>query len=365
MTCAFVRSLAAFLAVSAPATAVHADAVKLVGRPVFRNVLISDYRDGRIIFRGVSGEYLRKPLGEVEWLECSVCPPLTVAEHAAADGHWDSAATAYQEVARYGCAPWADRLARVRLLAACDLAGRFDAAVLVFSELLRDYPLETPALPRRPGPPGSETNRRAITALNTALSESGPRPTDAALHRLLLELLLYEEADEVPFVPEGSDAAAVRPTSQPTRRTPLLGLPVAAPPRPVVRVRLSGDSWLIDAAVRALDAGDFERSQRLIERTLPFVAPAERGPWRLVLARARIAAGEFVEAANDLLPLTETAAADLAAAAVYHLAVAHEGLGRPDVARRLYRELLASPDTPRQVRTDAAQALDRLGDQGP
>jgi tetratricopeptide (TPR) repeat protein len=360
MTCALVRSLALFLAVSAPAAAAPADAVKLVGRPVFRNVLLSDYRDGRIIFRGVSGEYLRKPLGEVEWLECAACPPLTEAEHAAAEGQWAAAATAYQEVLRSGCAPWADRLARVRLLVASDRAGRFDEAVLVLSELLRDYPLETPASPRRPGPPGSETNSRAITALNAALSESGLRPTDAALHRLLLELLLYEEADEVPFVPEGSDAAAAaQPTRQPVDRTPLLGLPVASPPKPAVRVRLPGDSWLIDAAARALDAGEAERCRRLIERALPFVAPDERGPWRLVLARARIAAGAFAEAANDLLPLTETAAA------VYHLAVAHEGLGRPDVAQRLYRELLASSDTPPRVRVDAARALDRLGDQNP
>ena len=69
---------------------VPGDTVKLNDRPAFRNVSISDFRDNLLVFRGVSGEYLKKPLAEVEWLAIDGRPHLTAAERAAATGNWPS-----------------------------------------------------------------------------------------------------------------------------------------------------------------------------------------------------------------------------------------------------------------------------------
>jgi TolA-binding protein len=101
----------------------------------------------------------------------------------------------------------------------------------------------------------------------------------------------------------------------------------------------------------------------LLQRALPYVEPADQGPWRLLLARTRLVAGQPAAAAADLLQLAETAPDPaLAATALYYVGVAHERLARADVARRIYRELLQRDDLPAPVRADATQALQRLGD---
>ncbi|MCK4340771.1 MAG: hypothetical protein KAY37_03500 [Phycisphaerae bacterium] len=53
---------AAIMVLLGPGGALRADTVKLTNRPAFRNVSIRDFRPDVLIFRGVSGEYLRKPL---------------------------------------------------------------------------------------------------------------------------------------------------------------------------------------------------------------------------------------------------------------------------------------------------------------
>jgi tetratricopeptide (TPR) repeat protein len=356
---AFVRPAGAILLLLAAAPDVWADTVRLAGKPAFRNVRISDFRAGRVIFRGVSGQYLHKPLEQVVWLEIDELPQLGIAEHAGAAGHWDRAAAAYRLALARADRPWLRDLIRFRLLSTYDRAGRFDEAVGLYAELLEGKAAAVLA-PRRPGSPGSAVNARARRRLVESLATSDSTAARRHLRTLLLELLLYD-GEEVPL----ELGLAIAPATQPApARSPILGLPMGRKrhsTRPTVR--LSTDSLLLSAARSALDEGDAERAVELLERGWPYVKRSARGSWRLLLGQARIEAGRYAQAAADLLDLAETAAEpDLAATALYYVGLAHERMEQTDVAGGIYRELLERGDVPERVRADAAAALERLGD---
>lgn len=344
-------TLGMLLATGSPTAA---DTVKLHGKPAFHHVHVSDFRDGRVVFRGVSGQYLRKPLAQVEWVKLDACPPLGVAERAAARGRWTLAIAAYQQALDEAATSWVPDLVRFRLLSTYDRAGRFADAVAVYVELLEHQgAADDAAAPRHPGPPGSATNARALTRLRQALANTESAIARRHLEALLFELRLYE----------GLDARAAEtggPPDTATQRSPILSLPM--PARKTRPVRLSNDSFLLSAAESALDKGQTTRAVNLLEHALPHVDPAGAGPWRLLLGRARLGAGRPADAAADLLHLAETTRdSALAAAALYYVGIAHEQMGQADVAAQLYRQLLGREDTPADVRRDAADALKRLG----
>ena len=360
MICAKTPFRITLLLITAPALLASGDTVKLFETPAFENVHVVGVQRGRLVFRGVSREYLRKPLDQVEWIETDSCPPLGVAERATAAGDWDGAIAAYEQARAEARETWLRELIELRLLSAYDGGGRFDDAVALYAEVLTGEPdLVARRPPRHPDAPGSAANRRARAHLRAALAADPPGPVRESLRTLLLEVLIYEDAGDLPA---GLGARGPPATTKPARRSPLLGLPVA-PRRKVEPPRLSADSFLLAAAETALDAGEPERAFRLVERGMPFVPPAEADPWRLLLSRARIALGEPIAATDDLLRLSESATEPaVATAALYYLGVAHERMERPDVAQRLYRELLGRPDVPDAVRADAAAALKRLGE---
>ena len=117
-----------------------ADTVKLLNKPAFRNVTISDFRADRLVFRGVSQQYLQKPLDEVEWLAIEGRPELNSAEQAAATGQWAEAVAGYQRALASLSEPWLRELVRMRLLNACRPAGAFDLAVATYADLLGSRP---------------------------------------------------------------------------------------------------------------------------------------------------------------------------------------------------------------------------------
>jgi len=340
-----------------------ADTVKLRDRPAFRNVTIADFRENLLVFRGVSGEVLRKPLAEVEWLAITECTHLTAAERVAATGNWNAALGAYDRALAGPSRPWLRNLVLVRLLAACEPAGRFDRAIELYLELLHGQPkLAAGRRPARPGPVGSDTNGKARRVLESQLAQDHLSPAVAAAARsLLLEVLIYEEVSPLPA--QFAVPAVTEPASRPAIRIGIGILPpgpaAGAPDsRPSPVAVLGGDSLLIGAAERCLAAGEPERAARLIGRGLPYVPRSERWPWRLLLGRCRIAAAEYAEAAAGLLEVAETAPDRLVATtALYYAGVAHQRLGRKDVARRLYRELLNRDDTPASVKDRARVAL--------
>lgn len=342
-----------------------ADTVQLIGKPPFRNVSIMDFRGERLVFRGVSGQVLRKPLGQVEWFAIDGQPDLNAAEQAVAGGDWSAALPRYEQALVQAEQPWLRALIRLRLLAATGRTDRYDHAIAVYIGLLTDGPPSAP--PPMPAEPGSDANRRARDKIEAALRVRQPAPVTTALRTLLLELLLCDEADPLPpgLLPPTHHAPQPAGT-QPTRpRTlgilpPAATEPGAAPPAEPPP-QLGSDSVVLRAAQAAFDASDAPRAARLIERALPYVSRGADGPWQLLRGRCLAAQGQPAEAVSGLLSLAEHDPDPLVRArALYYAGMALERLERADAAREVYAELLRRPDVPDDVRGLAQAALAQL-----
>jgi tetratricopeptide (TPR) repeat protein len=344
------------------AAASDADTVVLAGKPPFRNVYIVSFRHGRLYFRGMSKEILKKPLAEVVRFELDRCPALTSAEALThADPH--AAMAAYEQALGETHEDWLHTLVRVRLLGLYDRAGRFDDAVALYIRLTREQP-EPANVPRPhyPAPPGSARNRRARDHLFDAIKATRTRPALAAVRTLALELLLFDEADPLP--PEFAPPAA-RPARPPTTQSdtppPLLFDEGAR--RAEAPLSLPPDSFVLSGVRQALAASDVARAARLLDRSLPYVAEREAPAWRLLQGRCLIELGQHARAADELLALTQPPHdRSLAAEALYYVGLAHERMERADIAAGIYRELLRQNGLPAETQRLAVQGLKRLGE---
>ncbi|MBI5865608.1 MAG: hypothetical protein HZB38_14090 [Planctomycetes bacterium] len=347
-------------------TAARGDSVTLREKTPFTAVTVTDFRAGVLHFRGVSGETLRKPIEQVERIDITDFPALQQAGELAADGRTDKAIELLAAAGKSAPLDWQRRLARFRCLSTMNQAGRIDDGLPLFLELVREEPGLSPTLlPRDFSPRGSERNREALALLRKTRLKGSPALV-SAVESLRLELTLLEEP---------RSAAREYPQRQPTTRAaaaedgeeaPLLfGSPRAAATSE--RVYLPRNSGVRTEAGRMLAAGDVAGASQLIEAALPYVASEDRDAWDLLAGRCRIERKEYARAAETLLALAEaTAARDRAlnAEALYHVAVAHEGLARPDVAAGIYRELLDREDLPASVRQRAEAAVKRLAGRG-
>jgi hypothetical protein len=144
------------------------------------------------------------------------------------------------------------------------------------------------------------------------------------------------------------------PTPAPARITPI---------EDRTPVHIPYDGILRHAVERALADGEAERAAALLDRAWPYLEESERARWRLLHGQVRIATGHAASAASDLIALAESEPPPaLAAEALYYVGLAHEQMGRPDVARRTYRTLSADPSAPAEFRSRATAALARLDD---
>jgi thioredoxin-like negative regulator of GroEL len=373
--------LCTFCALLPITRATLADTVVLEGKPPFRKVQVINFRHGRLHFRGLSKEILRKPLDEIARFKIDAFPMLSNAE-ALIRTDAEASISAYQQALEQADKPWLRDLIRARLIEACDRAGRFDQAVALFIELLREKPaLATNLAPRHPGDPGSPINTKARRQLSNARESMQARVMVEPLQTLSLELLLFDDVDPLPpeFAPPASQPTAdfsgeASPATQPSAEPPLLfgpveqhapaaavpddrGLIEAAPPR------LPPDSFVLSGARQAFERGNPRRAARLLERALPYLADHQSDNWRLLLGRCRIELGQLARAADELLALAEsTLDHSLAANALYYVGVAHERMDRADVAAAIYRELLQRGDLPAELRQPAQRSLNRLGE---
>ncbi|TWT46141.1 hypothetical protein RAS1_25890 [Phycisphaerae bacterium RAS1] len=330
------------IAAALAARAAAADTVKLSGRPPFVGVRIVAFREHRLIFRGVSGELLRKPHAEIEWIEADDLPRLGEAEHAAAEGRDPDAAAAYESVLRDAAAEWVGPWAKRRLAAVCDRCGRFDRAVELCLELGGD------CRPRRLAPAGSSENAAARTRLKNALTgRNGPLARE-----MLVDLELYEDRDPRILL-HG-------PATQAADSRPVYGLLSGSAAATAPVIQLAPTAILLESLRAELErGGDATRVLRVLERTLEFTNADAAGPWKLLLGRARIEAGRHAEAFEQLLALANAGGpADEASWALCYAALAAERMGRTDVAVGLYSEVLERDGSPVEARA-AAEAGNR------
>jgi tetratricopeptide (TPR) repeat protein len=365
----YVAALSALLGLSLPSPA---DTVWLTGRPAFRNVEVRDFRADRLIFRGVSGELLAKPLADVERIALDDVPALTEAERTRAARRADDAVVAYEQALPVLRQRWQSLLARARLADLLDHPTKFDRAVARFLELADAEP-ETARLhrPRHPGEPGSAVNRHAREAIQEALTHAQAGSITVHLRTLLLELCLHDDVEPLPYAIFGKGAVQEGPASRPA--APAQGpvgllsdageTPTATGPAETEAVvtRLGSKSLLLETLPARAGAGHAAWAARVVERAWPYVSEEARPAWRMVRGRVWIAAGRAAEAAADLLELAERDGDRARAArALYYVALAHEQMERPDVAERLYRQLLDRPDLPADVGADVRTGLARV-----
>jgi hypothetical protein len=334
-----------------------ADSVKLRGRQVFENVRIETIEAGRLVFRGVSGETLRKPLASVEWLECTQVPKLSEAEAALAENRPSEACAKLKELAAAREPEWLARWAAVRLIVSLDAAGRLDEALAVYlsSRRLGDYA----TLPSRCGFPGSPENRAALRRLDALRRIEGPDAGE--LRRLRLELHLIEDTPSLPRDLQ-SDSANEAAASAPDAQPPLL-FGASSPPSEV-QPQLTDKSMVLSVSARLLESGAAEKAVRMVQRGLPYAEPAARAAWRIELGRGLLAAGGYPAALKEFL---DVAHADcepgLAAEALWGAGQAHERGGRADLARDIFSQLSTRPGLAESLRSQVAEALSRLAAQ--
>ena len=341
---------------------VSADTVKLAGREPFYRVQLVDFRGDRLVFRGVSRQYLRKLISHVDWFAVEGRPALNNAERAFAAGDWPRAVTGYEEALTRSDSRWLRRLIETRLLAAADRAGQFDRAVDRFVHLASRGPVPPEYVPRNPGPVGSPVNRAALATLKRAKSIKAPAGGEGALRRLQLELSIYEG---YAGQPASEPVTETRPaTTAPAERLgilPPMGDPPTVSPTSAPRPTLTADSFLLTAARTAIDAGRQPWAVGLLQRTLPHVRPADQTPYRLLLGRCWIDLGRYAQAASELMAVVAASSdARLTTTALYYVGLAHERMGRADVARQVYREASETFGVSTEIETLAREGLQRL-----
>lgn len=355
---------ASFLVVAAvAAAAARGDVVELVGKPAFEGVEVVGFRGGKLAFRGVSGETLRKPLGQVARIGMTRLPDFTAAEQdrAAAD-----TLKRYEAAVANAREPWLRLLVRCRMLHARERSGDFLGAVREFIGLVREGALsDSAAAPRRPDAPGSAANARARQMLEAAAAQIESPELQAVLHRLVVELHLFDgippPAAFGPPESDGNPTATAPARSAAPRR--LFGGPAA---RAIHPVRLTSDSFVLEAAASALAAGDAGRALQLWESALPYLDAEARWEVRLQIACARLEAGEPARAADALAALTGSEPpASIAAAALYHLGLAEARMERPERAALHWREAAAHPGASAELAAQVRAALQCAGAREP
>lgn len=334
------------------ANPLKADTVTLAGRPAFENVQVLDCRGGKIAFRGVSGEVLRKSLAEVQQIETESTPDLNTAERLRAGGELREAIHAYARVAEKD--RWVKAVALRRTIACANAIPDPDVATRALLAILEaDNELE-PGLARlRFAPPGSDANAAALKRIRGA----NLRGNDALIV-LQLELTILEDPDGVAGAfraPVGADGASDHEGAAVDDR--MFG-------RSKMRFGghlLAHDSLLRVALLGLVDEGKFAAARRRYAAARPFVPVEAAVAWNLLDARLLIGEGKAAQAADRLVSLRSAANdAESGAEAVYDLGLAQERLGQYGLAADLYRELAARETAPAEWRTRARAAADRL-----
>ena len=356
------------LSVASP-TGAPADTVTLVGRPPFEHVSIIDFRNGDLVFRGISRETLRKPLSEVSRLAIDTLPELSAAEQAAEAGLWRPAIESYDAALTSARTDWQRLLIRVRRIDAFDHTEDIARAARECIEIAALQPeLAARHRPSRAAPSGSPANALALAELTEAASAGTP-PVRAALLPLVVELCLIDDRP----IPDGVSGPRSSAANEPTATASAPGERGRLPPRlfgdrparraAQVEVAIADFSLVLAEAERRVNAGRPASAAALLQRGRPFVHESLAPRWTRALTRAWIESGECAAAADLLLRELEAGrAGEEEAGFRYDVGFAHERMGRSDVAVHWYRQVLAMSAAPADVRAQAREALARIAE---
>ena len=339
----------------AAAYPVCGDVVKLFDKPAFEDVQVSGFRDGRLLFRGVSGQVLRKPYEHVEWIELADRPRLSDAEsHRATDR--GRAVNMYERALRESDSDGLRDFIRMRLCQSADEAGLFDRSVGLYLDMLRERIAIGPLRPTHPGRAGSTRNAAALDLLQQALRDRSLFDEWPRLQRMRLDLLLIDGRALATESADGDAAAASRTATQRRRMFARRSSSDAG------SAQVMSDSLVFNVARRALDAGaDARPTADLLRRAMPNCDAEARQIANYLLVRADANPNQpltTAEALRGLAANIENAA--LAAEVWYHAGFSYARGGRSDLARDIWAAAVSRDDIPEDWRRTLNAALTDL-----
>jgi tetratricopeptide (TPR) repeat protein len=327
------------------APAAHGDQV-VTADENHTKVTVSGYAEGDLHLRLADGSTIAVPLVEVRWMVVDTVGQSTdfnEAERALQQDQPQKAISRYERALRQATDYW-PAIIRVRLLQACDRAGKFEQAVTHFLDVAADAPNAAARLMPTCAP---QSRTPAAEKVLQRLSTEAKRPADPD-RRVLLEVFRYAIRDRIDD----------RRTGEEVRRIARIAIPPPIGSAAVYAIKIAACRELADAgehseALAALDEAiaacplDVMPDLLLLKgQTLLARSSGRRDLPRAGLAFMRVA----IHFADD----------ERAAEALFWAAKVHQRIERPDKAGQLWKECLAHARISPTIRDRAEAELARL-----
>lgn len=322
-----------------------------------RGITVTGIEGGKLIFRAPAGPTSRD-LAQIVRIFIDDEPALNSAEIAFAAEQYDTAADDYLRFQKSTAKTWLKPYSAVRLMTSATRAGRFEAAVSAYLDLVlndpkfarENRPVIDPAAPPKPG-----ILDAAIAEVDKALAKPTTLEQKQALLRLQVDLMRAR----------GDSARTAKLLEQLTAMGPAgnSGDPAAA--------KALTDLRLTQASV-ALDSGDFAKAAGLIEQNRSiFTSPPDQAEALYILAASREGSAR---AAKDKVKLLDASLAYMRVVAHFkdtqaakarvpismlQAAKILEELGDRAGAVSLYTDLSVEAPTA-ELKNTAREALERL-----
>ena len=343
---AFVLAVCVFA--TTLASSAHGDEVVIRGNR-YPGASVFALEQGRVRFRTASGNIRSVWIDEVSLFVIDrggIFDDFNQAERFLAGNQPQRAVVRYERALRVSESFWPDLIA-VRLLLACDAAGRIDQATANVLLVLRGRGAGPPAAARLipktiPSRPGARV-LRALEQLDTALAEDPGLP-----QRVLASLLRYEILRRVKDV----RAAEAR------RAVAVLTIPPPAASEPAYTIQLEALTATLEENVNNASLNALDRAIRHSPETILPSFLLLRGKTVLRDASTR---DEIIRAAWPFMRVAIHFPEDARAAqGLYGAALALERIGRPDKAVELLDDCLACKMSDLETRRMAEATLGRL-----
>jgi len=220
--------------VAAVVACAHGDQV-ICDAANYTRVKVTGHADGRLLLSQDDGSITSVPLGRVQRMvidSVGGMADLNDAERYLAENDLEKAIVRYERALRMGTEFW-PTIIRVRLLQACDRAGKFERAVDHFVAVAQEAPSAAAAMIPASIPQGRRPETKGLVRRLTSEANRSTRDEQ----RVLLELLRYA------VLLEGEDPEAARWTREVAATAIPAGIGTAA----VYRIRVAACAELLAA----------------------------------------------------------------------------------------------------------------------
>jgi tetratricopeptide (TPR) repeat protein len=314
-----------------------ADAVKLDGIWV-QDVLVRGFDGGQLVYRGQTGQEVRRPVADLEGLQLEDHPELAEAQEAIDNQRWADAVRPLQRVVRSAAPDHAKQWAGALLVRALDQQGDAVAAATAFADLLRRGAppalLSVPMASMQQAQP--QVRQRAAQAIRPLASRA-----PAELREPLDQYLQLAQQQAAPTTGTGQTPAGGTGSNGSAGATPQAEGAVVLP----AMVDQTDMAPLADQ----LRAGNFEQALAAADNAL--TRPGNlmlklylKGMAQLGIAEQSGAREDYLDAGLTFMRVVvhfgrgSTAANPIYAASAVEAGYVHQQIGRTDTAAQLFQQ---------------------------